>query len=155
MTTKARSRKVPIAMVSTIATMGLSPHRKTSMPHRKSTRPISNSAGNAAMRAGTFQDAHASNRTCRTTTFSRGSAKIEFHRRYSRSHCLTSMPNNAEARLETSPKNHNVFTIIEEVSAWNGGCTPGRYVELTNRVETRKLLSWDDTCVRIPVCTCV
>ena len=73
--------------------------------------------------------------------------------RYSRSHCLTSRPSDAESRLHTRLENHNVFKRTANPLALNGATTCGTAgaVELTKFALTVKLLSWMDICERIAV----
>ena len=75
-------RKRATVMVTAMATMSSNVHRRITMPMRKSTIVSWRSAGIVAIVASTFQDSHASNRICRTSTFSRGAPSGEFQRIY-------------------------------------------------------------------------
>ncbi len=118
-TAQTTKRRIAAAIVTTTATTASRVHDSTTKPRTKRTTATSSNAGMAEIPAGTLHTFHASKRSCRTSTFSRGGARVESHCKNSRIHCLTRMANNADARLNTRLKNQSMLIHLADVEGLN------------------------------------
>ncbi len=144
-TAQTTNSNTTVAMVMAMATTVSNVHNKTTNPTTKKTTANSSKAGMAEIPVGTFQSSHASMRSCRTRTVSRGDAATWAHCRYSRIHCLAKMPNSAEARLKTRLKNHRTLIHLADAEGWNGdGDDENDVVELRKGNMLSKLLSCEE-----------
>ncbi len=127
---KAMIRIIPAAMLMTRATTKSNVHTKTINPTRKSTTATSSMAGIAATPAGTFHVTHASERSCRRRTFSRGEVVVWFHCRYSRIHCFARILKSADARLNKRLRNQRMLIHLALVETVNDEANPHEADEL-------------------------
>ena len=101
---------------------------KKQRPEKKRPRESWSSYGRKAAISNTFHWARAGFRYWRARRRSRG-AEYSIAR-YSRSHCFTRMPNDAEERLRRRLVNHRTFTRMAHSGGSKGGGEGGGEVEL-------------------------
>ena len=147
----AKSIETATIVVTTPATMGWSVHNRSRRPMKKRRSAAWRRMGRQRMISGTRQRRMPSYRYWRMRMLSR--EMLDEPARYSRSHCLTSRPSDAESKLHTRLENHSVFKRTANPLAVNGivVCATAGIVALTKFAFTLKLLSCIDICVRMAV----
>lgn len=127
---KSRKTHADTSGIVVFPTLRCTADVKKQSPAKKRPRESCRRSGRKAAISNTFHCASAGFRYCRAR--SRCWGTVYSIARYSRSHCFTRMPNDAEARLRRRLVNHRTLTRTAHNGALKGGGEVDVIVELIN-----------------------